>query len=344
MIHTKYEPLNYIKKKRNGKREICETSFFHIPGFSGYMINKRGTLKDLTQSPAKIISDYDMKTKGALIYDDKRKLCRVDAVFLLSQMAYGPNLFPLLPIENDLLLSDRFTSEDIKVDLLLCYNSFKMISYYEIQIYGVIFRQYRYTPLYISRYGNVFNAATGMILKIYQKDGYYSLTPYYGGYRIQRMVYETWKDYIGENRVIDHINCRPWDNFDENLDSVTIRENTRRAIINSCKSYIMDWDTANKMCKDLAFPNPISPQQASKKYGVPIHVPRFIVQGLTWKEIAEENNLVYPDYNLRQHSEVTSDMISDAKSGMSIDSFAEKYKFGGRKLQCMYKSSLSAKK
>ena len=342
MIHTKYKELDYIKQKKKGKRKTHNNLFCNIPGFSRYAINKVGSIKILA---TKEIIDRNIAKRSSLyLKNDSNATVRVDVISLLSQAIYGPNNFPLLDIDDDLYLSDEFTAEDVKVNLLLCLSTFKLISMDEFEMCGIVFRHYRDTPLFISRYGNIFNSATGMILKIPQRNGYYTLPAFYGGIRIQRVVYETWVDYFNDDKVIDHINCRPWDNFDENLEPVTIRENTRRAIVNSCKSYIMDWDTANKMCKDLAFPNPISPQQASKKYGVPIHVPRFIVQGLTWKEIAEENNLVYPDYNLRQHSEVTSGMISDAKSGMSIDSFAEKYKFGGRKLQCMYKSSLSAKK
>lgn len=311
--------------------------FFHIPGFSRYTISKNGTLKDTmtgTVTPASVVKRCDLYLRN-----DSNKVICVDIIYLLSQMTYGPNNFPILELEDDLILSDDFTAEDIKVDLLSCLKTFRYISEYEFEMCGVVFRKYADTPLYITKYGNIFNAATGMILKLPQRNGYYTLTAFYGGLRVQRMVYETWKDYFPDDYHIDHLNCRPWDNYVENLEPVTSGENTRRAIRNSLKDYNMNWETAESMCKDLAYPHPMSPQAVSEKYNVPIHVPRFIVQGLTWNEITNKYGLIYPDYNLRKKTEVTSEMMSDAGNGMTIEEFSEKYHFGGRKLKMMYKQS-----
>lgn len=334
---SKCEQLDYTKKKR--KHGIKKDAFCFIPGFSQYVITKEAKLKDL--STGKIYPPETVKASTMYLRNDAGKTVGVDAIFLLSQMAYGPNDFPLLEIDDDYLMSDEFTAEDVKVDLLKCFSTFYYISEYEFEMCNVVFRKYLDTPLYVTQYGNIFNAATGMMLKLPQRNGYYTLTAFYGGYRVQRMVYEAWKDDLPDELVVDHVNCRPWDNYVDNLEAVTPKENTRRAIRNSCKSYIMPWDKAVEMCTDLAYPNPLSIQQASKKYDVPVHVPGFILQGLTWKEIADEYNLVYPDYNIKKKTPLTSEMIKDADDGMSKEDFGIKYRFGGRKLSSMFKKAQS---
>lgn len=324
--------VNFVKSHRTKKRATNPDTFYRIPGFSYYSIAKDGRVKDLFNH-AIIAGTLGTKFDKFEITNDNGKKVKVDVIFLLSQMAYGPNAFPLYEIDDP-----DFTSEDVKVSLIECLRTFKYISPYEVEICGQVFRQYQDTPLYITKWGNVFNAATGMIIKTPQHNGYYYLPKFYGQLRIQRMVYDTWVKPLEDHFVIDHVNCRPWDNWKGNLDAVDMRENTRRAIRNSCKDYIMHWDTAVAVCKDLAYPDPMTPQEVSDKYDLPIHVPRFIVQGITWKEICEEYNLVYPDYNLRKPFVITSEMHEDALS-MDKKSFGEKYRFGGRKLEIAYKQA-----
>lgn len=308
-----------------------DSEFFEIPMFSNYRLSKSGKL--FNKAANEIQENEAITDKIYQLYGDDGFVHDIKSQDLMSIMQYGPNHFPLYPI-----YAKTFISKDVKIDMVACYQFLEFESHDKFYIMNKEFRRYKDTDLYLTQDGNILNGSTGTIIKVPQDGrGYYGLgRHYYGGLRVHRMIYETYVGPIPDGYVIDHLDCKPWHNEPSNFEPVTVAENNKRAIMNHCNANYLSWDIAKKMCDDLSYPNPLHPKLVAEKYGVSIAIPRFIVQGKTWKELAKDYK--FPKYCNPSNSEI-NDIRNDFKNGWSYNYLSEKYGYADSIIDRVIKSA-----
>ena len=108
-------------------------------------------------------------------------------------------------------------------------------------------RQFRESPYYVSKNGEVYNLSKKIKMRFKNSGNYYRVQCYYnlGGkhFQVHRMVWEGFNGEIPFGMEINHINHDPHDNRLENLELITHKENYIKARHKNIKVYSIDSNT-----------------------------------------------------------------------------------------------------
>ena len=112
-------------------------------------------------------------------------------------------------------------------------------------------RQFRASPYYVSKNGDVYNLNKKIKMRFEQSGNYYRVQCNYNlrgkHFQVHRMVWESFNGEIPEGMEINHINHDPHDNRLENLELTSHKENCTKARHNNIEVYSINPNTNERI-------------------------------------------------------------------------------------------------
>lgn len=200
-----------------------------------------------------------------------------------------------------------------------------------IEINDIMYYRWFDSEIFISQYGVVYSVPYGAFLRQYYTDrGYKCISQKENGitkkYRVHHLVWESYYNKpIPEDKEIDHMNNRRWDNSISNLQLLTHLENLQKKNPESYKTYSKE--VIINIANDLL--NGLSTKEISEKYSISRARVWEIKFHDMYKDILAEADIDLSDVDRDRRTSVTKNDIRDIfmlrENGMSVKEIADKY-------------------
>ena len=162
-----------------------------------------------------------------------------------------------------------------------------------VTVNGILYKQWRDTPYYVSKDGAVFSLQKyGFSRRYYNEKGYIKVSLFKMKHSLHRVLWEAYKGIIPGSMEIDHIDDRRWHTVLSNLQLLTHKSNLDKIDINKRGGKGQGRFNIDTICKiGTALLNYERIEDIAEKYKVPKYrIAAIKYQGL-YKDILEDNGI-----------------------------------------------------